>query len=241
MARKSNRWTYITVRRAVRPSVSWSYTKRTIQNREKRPKHSISIARPKERQFINSKLCRDTCTVQRQTTIMRANYCFLTKACLKWDWLSAIHVFWRYGNLDSLYSVASDLKYRNKTQYRSLMNCPSARVHSQQHLGINSNRSHCQDASTCQIWQELSWPTVSKCLTECWPHVSKCLSFAMSCLSLGKSDTCCSTRFQMSSKKQSELQVSWVESFVLHIYDLLLWSSWVVAPAFLHKHQPYMI
>ena len=72
-----------------------------------------------------------------------------------------------------------------------------------------------------------SWPTVSNCLTECWPHVSKCLSFAMSCLSLGKSDTCCSARFQMSSKKQSELHMSWVESFVLHIYDLLFCTSMI--------------
>ena len=38
--------------RAVRPSVSWSYTKRTIQNREKRQKHSVSMARPKKNELI---------------------------------------------------------------------------------------------------------------------------------------------------------------------------------------------
>ena len=40
------------VSRAVRPSVSWSYTKRTIQNREKRQKHSVTMARPKKNELI---------------------------------------------------------------------------------------------------------------------------------------------------------------------------------------------
>jgi len=49
------------VSRAVRPSVSGSYTKRTIQNREKKQKHSVSMAKPKKNTLMRTKKCWRSC------------------------------------------------------------------------------------------------------------------------------------------------------------------------------------